>query len=150
MTIRIENEEALTSRFGQWPSFHDAEIIRARFERDGEDAPSLECDIHLFEITGQIGANGCYVLKNHTFVTLRFCDIELEGFKWWNCQNAILGLNIEPAEPVEFVDGKVRPIQVTIPAAYGCDAQLKCMAVKVVEAKDFTEQPTTESNATSG
>ena len=49
MTIEIENGHLLTDRFGRWPSFHDAEVVRARFERAGEDAPFMECDIHLFE-----------------------------------------------------------------------------------------------------
>ena len=73
MTIQIENEHLLTDRFGYWPSFHDAEILHVRFERTGPDAPFMECDIHVFEMTSQVGADGHYVLRNHTLATLRFC-----------------------------------------------------------------------------
>lgn len=139
MEIKINNDNLLIDRFGRWPSFHDAEVIRVRFEREGSDAPFMECDIHVFEMTSEVDSSGHYVLKNHTLTTLRFCDIELDWFKGWNCQNAIFGLYIDPAELSESVDETERPIQVTMPGAYGSDAKLKCVAIKVIDAIDFKE-----------
>ncbi len=141
MNANIENAHLLTDRFGQWPSFHDAEIISARFERSGPDAPYLELDIHLFEMTSKVDADGHYVLKNHTLARFRFCDIELEHFSWWNCQNAILDLHISISQQHESEDNIPRRIEVAIPAAYGCDAKLRCVAVKLLSAKDFAVSP---------
>ena len=35
----IEYAEAITSIFGYWPSFHDAEVLTMHLDRDGEDGP---------------------------------------------------------------------------------------------------------------
>lgn len=132
--MMIENEELLTNRFGRWPSFHDAEIVRAKFERQGDDAPYLECDIHVFEMTPEVDATGHYVLKNHTLVTIRFADIDLEDFTGWNHQNVLWNLVIASVE-----EDSDRPIQVELPSTYGCYARLKCRSVKVIKAEDFVE-----------
>ncbi len=140
MKIKIENEEVLIGRFGRWPSFHDAEVIRARFEREGSDAPFMESDIHVFEMTSEVDSSGHYVLKNHTLVTLRFCNVGLEEFKWWNNQNVLSGLYIGPVEEKGSHDREDWTIEVVFGSSYGCEAKLVCTAIKVIEAKDFTEQ----------
>jgi hypothetical protein len=45
----IQNEQALISIFGRWPSFHDATIISILLDREGEDGPSLEARVHVFD-----------------------------------------------------------------------------------------------------
>jgi hypothetical protein len=139
MMITIENEHLLTSRFGRWPSFHDAEIVRARFERQGADSPFLECEIHVFEMTNDVDRTGHYVLKHHTLVTIRFCDIGLECFKWWNHQNVLAGLKITPTEPSGPNERGDWPIQVEMPSSYGCEAQLVCKSIKILSAEEYRE-----------
>src|SRR4051812_6473706 len=90
----VQNEDGLTARFGRWPNFHDAEIVRARLERRGPDAPFLELEIYVFEVTRDVDARGHFILKDQALVTLRFCDIELEGLTAWNTQNVLFGLYI--------------------------------------------------------
>jgi Immunity protein 50 len=149
MTIKIGNKNLLTDRFGYWPSFHDAEILRARFERDGPDAPWMECDIHVFEMTSEVDSAGHYVLKKHTLVTLRFCDIGLEEFKWWNHQNAISSLHIGSFENPSKYDRQDWTIGVVIGSSYGCESKLVCTEVKVISVDDFNEgQPGTASTTT--
>lgn len=137
MTVKIENEHLLTDRFGRWPSFHDAEIVSARFERSGPDAPFLECDIHVFEMTTEIDEAGFYILKHHTLVTLRFCDIALERFAGWNEQNALWSLDIQPAVSADQSAQDSYSIEVDMPSSYGCEAKLWCRAVKILNARDF-------------
>ena len=94
----IKNNERLTSVFGCWPSFHDAEVIWLRLDRRVTslgDGPTVETLIHTFEMTNEVSTEGFYVLRNHVLVHLRFSKVMqpiLEGF---NCQNALLGLSIE-------------------------------------------------------
>jgi hypothetical protein len=145
MKSKIENASLLTDRFGYWPSFHDAEIVRARFEREGPDAPWMECDIHVFEMTPEVDLEGHYVLTKHTLVTLRFCDIGLEEFKWWNHQNVISSLDIGPVEDPGEHARQEWQTEVIIGSSYGCESKLVCTAVKVIRAEDFEdtgEQPT--------
>ena len=66
MNPTVDGAELLTVRFGYWPSFHDAEVVRVRFERSGEDSPFMECQIHVFEMTEEVDEEGFYVLRHHT------------------------------------------------------------------------------------
>jgi hypothetical protein len=68
---QILNSEALTGVFGSWPSFHDAEVLRIRLNRSGPGtSPALEADIHLFEISPEVGPDGTYRQDKHTRATL--------------------------------------------------------------------------------
>jgi hypothetical protein len=135
---RVENEALLTGRFGFWPTFHDAEMVRARLERKGTDAPFLELDIHVFRMGPEVDAKGYFVLKNHTLVTLRFCDIDLAELHSWNAQNVLLELTIRRAQVAEGDDARRRPIAVEMPSSHGCEVKLTCGSIKVIEAKDWT------------
>ena len=101
----IDGSEKLTSIFGRWPSFHDAEVVELHLwrgdsisERSHPRFPVLTAKIHLWELTNEIDARGYYVLRNHTLATLRFHDVfdlEIKGF---SNQNMIFGLPITPQE----------------------------------------------------
>lgn len=133
----IENGHLLIDRFGYWPSFHDAEVVRARFERDGEDAPFLECVIYVFEMTKEVDEKGFYELKNHTLVTLRFCDIDVEHFNDWNTQNVLFGLEISEIQRTDRMKGQDKRMQVEMNSSYGCQAKLTCSAIKILGAEDY-------------
>ncbi len=132
--MKIDNEQLLTSRFGEWPSFHDAEIVSAQFQRQGTDAPLLECDIHVYQMTKEIDPAGYYVTKNHTLATLRFVDIDLEDFTGWNEQNVISDFTLK-----NNPDNGDRPIQVEIHSSYGCSINLRCRGVKVIRAEEMKQ-----------
>jgi len=77
----VKGSERLTSVFGCWPSFHDAEIIWMRLHRgdrrseEGVAGPSMEMEVHTFEITNEVAPTGLLVLKHHVLVHFRFVDI---------------------------------------------------------------------------
>lgn len=131
--MEIQNKELLVNRFGHWPSFHDAEIISMRLERAGEDAPYLEVDIHVFEMTKQIAVKGHYVLKNHTRTTFRFCEISLEYLKWFNHQNVLSDLIIQKSNSAD----KEHLIDVVMLSSYGCEVKLECERIKIVSATPY-------------
>ena len=58
--IRIFNREELEERFGEWPSFHDSEVQALRLDsgQRGNGKPSIEMDIHLFDVDGVLPNGG--------------------------------------------------------------------------------------------
>ena len=132
VTDRIVGADKLVAVFGYWPSFHDAEVVWIKLDRrssgDGY-GPTLEALVHAFEITSEIGPDGCYVLRHHVLVHLRFRDVvelRLEGF---NHQNALFGLVISDLRERqwEYIQFEVR-----IDSSHGVDASFQCHAVEVL------------------
>ena len=98
----IEGVDLLTSRFGQWPSFEDAEVISMAFDRGNMERvlqtdswnelvlPSLLATFYVFD--------ALYAFedprRNASMATIRFDDLahfEMDGF---NQQNPIIGLSL--------------------------------------------------------
>lgn len=129
----IENAEALTSVFGEWPSFHDAEILELVLRR-GPPVPCLECLIHVFESTGEVDDRGYHVLKNHVLVRLRFSDIRLHDLTDFNHQNVMYELVISSGS-------KAERLSVTISTSFGCEAHFDCNAMAVVSVEPFIGHP---------
>lgn len=88
-------------------------------------------------MTNEVDSTGHYVLRHHTLVTLRFCDIGLEYFQWWNHQNVLSGLEIRAAEQSSQCDREAWSIEVEMSSSFGCEAKLRCNAVKILMADDF-------------
>jgi hypothetical protein len=125
----IEDGHLVTDVFGRWPSFHDAEVLRLRLDRQGEAGPWLEADIYAFAMTSETDERGHYVLDKQHVVTLRFdglLALELRGF---NQQNVISSLEIEEASSDE--DPAVR-WHVDLGSSSGMEAQFDCASVRVV------------------
>ena len=93
---KIRNSNLLTEIFGEWPSFHDAQVLKIVLDRapSGEFCgPALEAYIHVFEITSEVDKDGFYKLTNHTHVELAFLEIDelsLEDFNHQNVLNSLI------------------------------------------------------------
>ncbi|MCK5147596.1 hypothetical protein KAR48_12635 [bacterium] len=128
------NYEVLVSKFEYWPSFHDAEIIWFKGDRNiegkGENYGAIfECVIHVFEMTNQVDAGGYYILKNHYLVHFKFkiiYDWEFDGF---NLQNAILGLTIYPVNNEHL---QCECLKIEFDPANGLGGEFKCVSGEVV------------------
>jgi Immunity protein 50 len=140
VTERIENADALTSLYGQWPSFHDAKIHRIVLDRDGEGGPSLSADIHLFQMTSELlpprppEGHRYFVLKNHRLVTLCFNGIELVELVDFNGGNVISVMEVAEIDPVE---NEGRQFHVTVSTSYGCAFELRCSRIAVIDVRPF-------------
>ncbi len=130
---RIAGAEQLVAVFGYWPSFHDAEVLWLRLDRqaigEGCYGPTLEALVHAFEMTSEVGADGHYVLRHHVLVHLRFSEVvelRLDGF---NHQNALMGLTL-----TDLRDRQMERVKwaVRFDSAFGVDASFQCYAVQVV------------------
>jgi hypothetical protein len=130
----FENADRLTRVFGRWPSFHDAEILSIHLDRGGQEGPTLEARIHVFETTSEVDAKGYFVLKSHTLVTLMFTGVTLEGMAWINGQNVLE--DIEITELASTGDDG-RRFHIEFIPSYGLGAAFECKAAVVVEATPF-------------
>jgi Immunity protein 50 len=132
--VSFENSATIESIFGRWPSFHDAEVLRVVLDRSGDEGPTLEAAIHVFEMTSDVDPRGYYVLKNHTEVTLRFTDVVLTRLQWFNNQNVLSSLEISDIDPNQH-DGK--RFRVELPSSYGLEAEFDCKRAIVVEVRPY-------------
>ena len=143
----IENAEALTKIFGEWPSFHDAEVLRIRLDnREGEVVdehgqrpyPTVECDIHLFEMTDVVTPKGFYETRNHTLVTLSFEAVAGDNsFQHFSFQNPLVVLKLEPlSAPDDFPPVNWKAI---FDSSMGLVAELSCETVRVVRAVPYEQ-----------
>lgn len=130
----IEDSQKLTQIFGAWPSFHDAEVLRIFLDRSGDDAPTLEAEIHVFGATSELDSAGYYVLTNHTLVTLRFTGVALVDLGGFNEQNVLFNLEITELTP-NVHDG--RCWRVEMKPSYGVGATFECKRAVVTHVKPY-------------
>lgn len=55
-TSKIKNSNLLVEILGQWPSFHDAEVLKIVLDRAPSGqycGPNLEAHIHVFQMTSR-------------------------------------------------------------------------------------------------
>lgn len=127
---KIRGEEKLTAVYGQWPSFHDAEVWSLTYERTA-DGFSVIIVIHVFQMTSEVDARGYYVLKDHTKVRIRFdrcSEVFLEGF---NHQNVLFGIEISDSNPAESNSLFV----VHFNTSYGLAGSLCCESIEVEDVE---------------
>jgi tRNA(adenine34) deaminase len=148
----IKNSDKISSIFGYWPSFHDAEIHHVNLDiadeeawEGGSESPTLEMQIHVFEMTKDVTPDGYFVLKNHTLVRLRFHnlqDLQLSDFSYENC---IFDL-VFGTEPMRYSHGG-GPIEgpppnlltVRIDSSVGLCGEFKCLSAEVISAEPCDE-----------
>lgn len=121
--MHFENAAELERVFGFWPSFHDAEVIRATFETSGEDSPTLQLVVYVFEMTPEVDGKGYFVLKNQTEVTMTFTRVAVSRFQWFHQQNVLQDLGIEDIPPA---DHEGRRFRIDLPSCVGLEATFEC------------------------
>lgn len=131
--VNIENAGSLESVFGQWPSFHDAEVLRVVLDRSGEDGP-LEAIIHVFEMTSEVDSKGFYVLTKHTEVVFRFAGVVLSRLQWFNHQNVLESLEIGELDATKH-EGMY--LHVEMSSSYGLEAEFDCKRAIVASVRPY-------------
>lgn len=135
--MEVMNQEALVERFGEWPSFHDAEIYGLRLDsgqrRDG--VVRLELDIHLFS-AGERSSSGRVTWVDHTLVTLEFEDVEALQIEDFNHQNVLFDLVLD-----EIREGGALRIEVTLSSSRGLSGGFSCRSIAVLDAVAFEPGP---------
>ena len=129
----ILGAERITTIFGYWPSFHDAEVLRIVLDRESDSGggPLLTAELATWEITNEVGGDGFLVLRHRTHVVLAFrgvVELELSEF---NQQNVLHRLEIEDvaARQLELVKFRVQ-----FASSFGVGAAFGCREVEVMSA----------------
>jgi hypothetical protein len=139
-TDRILGADKLIPVFGYWPSFHDSEVLSMTLDRRAQGdgyGPTLVAVIHAFEMTSEVGADGCYVLRHHVLVHFRFHDVvelQLEAF---NYQNVLYGLHISDLRERQLENIK---FGVRFDSSFGVDAAFQCRAIEVVSVVPYSKE----------
>ena len=130
--VHFENAADLEAIFGYWPSFHDAEVLRVVLDRSGDEGPTLQIVIQVFEMTSEVDAKGYYVLKNHTEVALSFTKVVVSRLQWFNHQNVLSSLEIDEIDPAATRVGDVE-----LPSSFGLEAVFECERAIVTDVRSF-------------
>jgi hypothetical protein len=96
---QVSGGPELLKWFGYAPRFHDAEVLRLDFDREGATCHLV---VHGFEMTKEVDARGFFVCTKHvvtTFLLKELTNMEIDGF---SSQNAVLGITIMREPGVEF------------------------------------------------
>jgi hypothetical protein len=127
------NREALVGRFGEWPSFHDAEVYGVRLDsgQRADGIARLQLDVHVFAIAGQL-PGGHFNFVDHTLVTFEFEEVEAVELDGFGPQNVLDDLVLED---VHSAAG--RQVQVTLPSNHGLGGSFRCRTVTVLDAVPF-------------
>jgi Immunity protein 50 len=148
----IAGSDKLTTVFGYWPSFHDAEVLELHFVRGNVqpqkgiyDFPLLTLRIHVWELTRDVDSAGYLILKHHTLVTLRFQDISDFQMQGFNHQNALMELAVTSQERTE---GPSPYFAVELVPAFGVGASFNCLGMEVFDAIPSTSEGTPKSPPT--
>jgi hypothetical protein len=128
--VNIPGADDLIKVFGHWPSFHDAEVVRFLLERSEPfgRVPSISADVHAFEMTNEIGADGSYVLRNHTLVSFRFAGVDQVELNGFNNQNALWDLVVTDIRERQLEDVKY---DISFASSYGMGARFVCREVTI-------------------
>lgn len=128
--------EAVVSRFGRWPSFHDGEVHRLVLDRmsrnaQGSCVPTVEIHVRGWNMRM---VDGRYVLENDSVVHLFFEDVfdfELEGF---NNQNVLSSLNLDL---IADADRGERVLHVELEHCYLFCGQFSARKATVLKVEPF-------------
>jgi Immunity protein 50 len=134
--VQIPGADDLIKVFGRWPSFHDAEVVRFLLERADRigAGPNIVADVLAFEMTAQIGADGAYVLRNHTLVSFRFAGVELVVLEEFDNQNALWDLVITDIRDRQLQDLKY---EINFASSFGMGAHFLCREVTIESVRPW-------------
>lgn len=134
--MEIQGSAQLTSVFGYWPSFHDAEVVRLELVRLASfaEGPDLLADLHAFEMTKDVGPDGYFVLRHHVLVSFRFRGVDQLRIEGWNNQNALMGLRIEDISSRQL---DALQFEVCFDSAFGVAAEFLCRGVAIESVRPW-------------
>ena len=123
--------EKLTSAFGDWPRFHDAEIITARLIRDRDQPKSPRLELLLRWRLKAYTWNGHSYPDSDSQIILRFHHVDEVELSEFNHQNVVHSLTISLAN-----DDPDR-LLVDLNSSFGLFGSFRCRNLEVVEVIPF-------------
>jgi hypothetical protein len=135
--MRVENREALIHALGEWPTFHDAEVISVSLNRGDPSGPVLTLEVYTFTVSSQTDSRGWFVKPREVIVVMEFLDVSSATLMDFNAQNVLSSLRIfeDSTTPESFLKVVLSPL-------YGLSAEFNCQRARVRSVKEL---PTSEA-----
>ena len=89
----VTDSDKLVEVLGYWPSFHDAHVLELRRAQG-----TVTAWVHVFEMTGEIDANGCFVLRRHVRVELAMRGVKADSLPPAYAGDVLARWSVERAE----------------------------------------------------
>jgi len=87
---RLAGSDAVVEWFGEWPSFHDAEITEVVLSREGCSYLRL----HAWKVSSETDGQGMYTRAKEAIVSFVIREITAMELRDLNGQNVIAGLTV--------------------------------------------------------
>ncbi|MFN4329053.1 MAG: Imm50 family immunity protein [Limnobacter sp.] len=128
----IPDAEEVLSALGEWPSFHDAEVIHFSLSRgakpqDNKSEAQLEIQVRQYQTRNAGTAEFGLVLIKNVLIRFAFTDVQQLEVEDFNHQNVIDSL--EFIRESEATDSRIR---VELTSIYGFGATWFCSDARVV------------------
>ena len=139
--VAVENESALSTLFGHWPDFHDAELVTLTLSAPNHANPSIEAEFEVAEMSSEVDARGYFKDSQRAVAVLRFHNVARVRLTDFARQNVLDGLELSNAGPQDYdpMWGKGpearRKFVVSWVSSVGCEANFLCDAIEVVSAR---------------
>jgi hypothetical protein len=123
----ILEADKVIAHFGEWPSFHDMEVVSIHMDRRGPEGPSIEFVIFAWAYTGRIAPEGYYEQHRHALIRFRCEQVSENHLDGFNHQNVLDGLAVVPA------DGGETLLEVRLPSIFGVGGVIECGGFRVLD-----------------
>jgi len=91
----IIDANKVLDRFGEWPHFHDMEVVSLLMDRRGDNAPRIEFVVFVWTYTGRITQAGFYEQTKHSLIRFGCERVTTNRFDEFNHQNVLDGLKFQ-------------------------------------------------------
>jgi hypothetical protein len=140
----FEHAERLTTLFGHWPDFHDAELRALRLDAAAPGGPVLEADVDVAEPSAEVDERGYYRVRQSARTTLRFhnvAGVALDEFRAQNVLDAIVVRRLPPEEAAALGDPwGAQSLAVDFQPIPGfCSVSFRCDRAEVAAAESTLE-----------
>ncbi|HEY1792396.1 MAG TPA: Imm50 family immunity protein [Opitutaceae bacterium] len=90
------NHQAVVDRFGRWPAFHDANVLK--YEPLVPEEPSIGLTLHTWNMTSEVDGKGFFVLRDHSLVGFRFHGVSNLDMDSFRSGNILFEVKFAPAD----------------------------------------------------
>ncbi|MFJ3057209.1 Imm50 family immunity protein [Herbaspirillum sp. NPDC087042] len=128
----IGGSERLVAELGEWPSFHDDEVVALLLKREAglnaEEKPSMRLSIHVrrYEPIGLGTAQYHLRMNKNMLVHLVFLGIQDLAISDFNGQNVIHSIEIAVDSMSDTLEASVR-----IESSWGLEGSFRCKSIQV-------------------
>jgi hypothetical protein len=116
--------DKVISHYGEWPEFHDMEVVSLLLDRRGPIGPSAEFTIFAWSYTGRLAPEGHYEQQMHALIRFRCEYVTASNLEGFNNQNVLDGLHFTAGD---------QSVRVIFPSTYGIGGFIDCARVQVLD-----------------